>query len=107
MSVPPNSAQGVERRRPRRGSFERPVSGRMYRVTWTLVALPLLIAAFTVGRPEPLPRPDLPPSFDAASAAQVARYLARRFPDRVPGSAQAAEATSWVRDRLQEYHLTV
>jgi peptidase M28-like protein len=79
----------------------------MYRVTWTLVALPLLIAAFTVGRPGPLPRPDLPPSFDAASAAQVARYLARRFPNRVPGSEQAAEATSWVRDRLREYHLTV
>jgi hypothetical protein len=79
----------------------------MYRVTWALVALPLLIAAFTVGRPEPLPRPDLPPSFDAASAAQVARFLARRYPSRVPGADQAAEAAAWVRDRLAEYHLTV
>src|ERR671933_289264 len=34
-----------ERRRPRPGSLERPVSARMYRGTWLLVALPLLGAA--------------------------------------------------------------
>ena len=37
-----------ERRRPRPGSLERPVNARMYRGTWLLVAIPLLIAAFTV-----------------------------------------------------------
>jgi hypothetical protein len=79
----------------------------MYRVTWALVALPLLIAAFTVGRPEPLPNPDLPPSFDGASAAQVAETFAERFPNRAPGTEQGAEATAWVRDRLEEYHLEV
>ena len=108
MSTTPSPARNRrERRRPRRGSLERPVSGRMYRVTWALVALPLLVAAFTVGHPEPLPKPDLPPSFDATSAARVARDLAERFPSRVPGTAQAEEATAWVRDRLAEYHLAV
>ena len=108
MSTTPSPARNRrERRRPRRGSLERPVSGRMYRVTWALVALPLLVAAFTVGHPEALPKPDLPPSFDATSAARVARDLAERFPSRVPGTAQAEEATAWVRDRLAEYHLAV
>ncbi|HEY6584756.1 MAG TPA: hypothetical protein VIZ29_07910, partial [Gaiellaceae bacterium] len=51
-------------RRPRRGSLERPVSGRTYRGTALLVAIPLLIAAFTVSRPEQLPPPSLPPAFD-------------------------------------------
>src|SRR5919109_1330918 len=42
-----------ERRRPRPGSLERPVSARMYRGTWLLVALPLLVAAFSVAHPAP------------------------------------------------------
>ena len=36
-AVPP----APERRRPRRGSLERPVNGRLYRGTWLLVGLPL------------------------------------------------------------------
>ncbi len=35
MAVPP------ERRRPRRGSLERPISGRIYRAAWLVVAVPL------------------------------------------------------------------
>ena len=40
----------------------------MYRGTWLLVAIPLLIAAFTVTRPLALPKPTLPPSFDQTAA---------------------------------------
>ena len=73
------------------------------RGTWLLVALPLLLAAFTVGRPQPLPRPALPPTFDGEAAARLARDLAGQFPDRVPGSASALGATQWFRDQLQLY----
>src|SRR6266516_2650862 len=52
-----------ERRRPRPGSLERPVSARMYRGTWLLVALPLLVAAFSVAHPAPLAAPPLPPAY--------------------------------------------
>src|SRR5918911_262462 len=55
-------------RRPRPGSLERPVSARMYRGTWLLVGLPLLVAAFSVARPAPLPAPPLPPAVDRFSA---------------------------------------
>jgi len=83
------------------------VSGRIYRVTWALVALPLLVAAFTIGRPDPLPRAGLPPSFDQSAATELARDFADLYPDRAPGGSNAAEATSWVRDRLEGYSLVV
>src|SRR5256885_353339 len=51
-TVPPRT----ERRRARPGSVERPVNGRLYRGTWLLVGLPLLVAAFAVARPTPLAR---------------------------------------------------
>jgi Peptidase family M28 len=95
---PPSS----ERRRPRRGSLDRPVNGRMYRGTWLLVGIPLLAASFTVGRPQPLRPPQLPPAFDAVSARQLASDFAKSFPDRSPGSPEAPAAASWVSDRLTE-----
>ena len=48
------------RRRPRRGSLERPINARSYRGTWLLVAIPLLIAAFSVKKAPTLPPPGLP-----------------------------------------------
>ena len=93
----------VARARPRRGSVERPINARMVRGTWLLVALPLLLAAFTVGRPQPLPPPVLPSVFDAAAATQLTRELASDYPDRAPGSAGALGAADWVRRQLALY----
>jgi hypothetical protein len=82
---------------------ERPINARLVRGTWLLVALPLLLAAFTVGRPQPLPPPTLPPGFDRSAAEQLARELARDYPDRSPGSAGAIGAASWVAEQLALY----
>ena len=60
-SVPPRTE-----RRARPGSLQRPVNGRLYRGTWLLVGLPLLLAAFSVARPTPLPRAFLP-AFDGGA----------------------------------------
>jgi hypothetical protein len=95
----------TERRRPRRGSLERPLSTRLYRAAWFGVAVPLLVMAFTVGRPEPLPPPPLPPTFDTATALQFASELARRFPDRRPGSPGAFASATWVAARLADYRI--
>lgn len=95
------------RRRPRRGSIERPVSGRVYRGTWLLIALPLLLAAFSVARPAPLPAPALPPAFDEPGARVLAGELATRYPDRTPGSAGALGAAQWVAAQLKLYGLPV
>jgi hypothetical protein len=75
----------------------------MYRGTWLLVGLPLLVAAFTVARPEPLPAPTLPPTFDADAARALAADLVQRYPDRAPGSLGASGAERWVSERLAEY----
>ena len=95
------------RRRPRPGSLERPVNGRTYRGTALLVAIPLLITAFTIARPEPLPPPTLPASFDRIGASQTARELAQQFPTRAPGSTQAVDAADWVGGRLRSFGFRV
>jgi hypothetical protein len=107
MAATPPRTRAVRRRRARRGSIERPVSGRIYRAAWTLVALPLLLAAFTIARPSALPPPVLPPSFDGPTAAQIAQDLADDCPNRTPGTDGATCATTWVRDRLDDYNLAV
>ena len=104
-ALPPRYA----RRRSRRGSLERPVSGRLYRGTWLLVGVPLLIAAFSVHKAESLPAPQdaLPPSFDRVAALEVATELARVYPDRMPGTAGALGAAAFVRQQLAPYGLKV
>ncbi len=89
-------------RRPRRGSVERPVSALMYRGTWLLVAIPLLIAAFTVTRPQALAAPALPPSFDERAALSVASDLSHSWALRPPGSESVA---NWLKSALEPYGL--
>jgi len=94
------------RRRPartRRESAERPLNARTVRGTWLLVALPLLLAAFTVSRPDVLPAPTLPPGFDGGTTATLARELARDYPDRSPGTAGALGAAQWFQRQLGLY----
>src|SRR3989442_10342472 len=100
-SVPPRT----ERRRAGPGSLQRPVNGRLYRGTWLLVGLPLLVAAFSVARPTPLPRAFLP-AFDGGATKKLADDLATR-PYRQPGSAGAIGAASWFRDQLAPYGLPI
>jgi hypothetical protein len=88
--------------RARHGSLERPVSGRLYRGTWLLVGIPLLIAAFSVGKPMPLRPavPTLPPAFDQFRAATLARELARNYPNRTAGSIGARGAREWFAQQI-------
>jgi hypothetical protein len=67
--------------------------------------LAIALAAFTVGRAEPLPAPELPPAFDGETAGQLAAELARRFPDRTPGTKGAREAALWVAERFVDLGL--
>ena len=98
------------RRRRRRTTIEQPISGRLYRAAWIAVAVPLLIVAFTVARPEPLPEPgpgpELELSFDQSTAVSLTLELARNHPDRVPGTAGAARAESWIIKRFDDVGLT-
>src|ERR687895_2426503 len=101
-TVPPRS----ERRRARPGSLERPVNGRLYRGTWLLVGLPLLVAAFSVARPTPLPTAFLP-EFDGQATKRLAGELVVDYPNRFPGTVGALSAADWVREQLRPYGLPV
>ncbi|HZT85579.1 MAG TPA: M28 family peptidase [Gaiellaceae bacterium] len=96
-----------ERRRSRPGSVERPVNARLYRGTWLLVGLPLLLLAFSVLRPPALQAPNLPAAFDARTAAAIALDLASGYPDRRPGTPGARAAASWFRGQLAPYGFRV
>jgi hypothetical protein len=104
-AAPPRSA----RPRARPGSLDRPVNGRLYRSTWLLFGLPLLVAAFSVVKPQALrpAQPALPPSFDRGAALAAADDLARTYPDRAPGSPGARGAAGWFASQLEPYGLRV
>ena len=93
------------RRRPRRGSLERPVNGRLVRISTLVLVLPLAVAAITVSRPGPLPVPALPPSFDGTAAISLATELARNYPNRLPGSTGDEDAARWFVKTLRQYGL--
>ncbi len=96
-----------ERRRSRPGSLERPVNGRLYRGTWLLVGLPLLLLAFSVAQPPALHAPSLPPAFDAAATESLATDLAAQYPDRTTGTPGARGAAAWFRHELEPYGFAV
>jgi hypothetical protein len=68
-----------------------------------LVGLPLLVAAFSVARPAPLPRA-FPPEFDGAATKQLASELAGDKPYRYPGTLAPAD---WFKEQLEPYGLPV
>src|SRR5215211_1651373 len=94
------------RRRPRGATLERPVNARMYRGTWMLVGIPLLLASLGIGRAESVPPPVLPPAFDRDQAVALTRELAAEHPNRLAGTAEAAGATSWVTEQLRSLGMT-
>jgi hypothetical protein len=83
------------------------VNGRLYRGTWLLVGLPLLLLAFSVARPPALHPPNLPQAFDANDASALAQDLAANYPDRQPGSLGARGAIAWFRAALRPYNFHV
>src|SRR5207248_7227498 len=77
--------------------------GRLYRVSWLAVALPLLLLAFTVSRPSALPRPTLPPTFDGGAAASLAATLEGPPVEekvRTPGSNGDLASAAWFHDQI-------
>jgi hypothetical protein len=94
------------RRRPRRGPATRTVDARLVRNASLLLLAPLVLLLFTTSAPGPLPAPELPPAFGAASAMRLTVELARDYPNRVPGTAGASRAARWYEERVALYGLT-
>jgi hypothetical protein len=77
-------------------------------VSWIVVAVPLLAAAFTISRPAALPQAAaaVEPTFDNAAAYRLAQELAALHPDRSPGAPASAGAAAWVAGKLTALGLT-
>jgi hypothetical protein len=88
------------RRRPRRGTVDRPVDTRLVRVAAVLVAVSALALLFSIAAPGALPRPPLEPAFDGTAASALATQLSTEFPARVPGSAEAEAAAHWYEETM-------
>ena len=103
-ALPPRSS----RRRPRRGSLERPVSGACTAAPGCSSGSRCLLrpSACTSRRRCRAPQA-LPASFDGPSAAALASELAAALSGPRPGSAGAAGAAQWFRDQLTPYGLRV
>jgi hypothetical protein len=89
------TAHARPRRRPRRGSVDRPIDTRLVRNVALVLAAPLALLVLTLARSGPLPPPALPPTFDAETALELTRELTRDHPSRVPGSLDAQGAAEW------------
>jgi hypothetical protein len=100
-SMPP----GRRRRRPRRGSVERPVDGRLYRGAFLFLSLPLLLLAFTIREPAGLQPPLLPTKFDGQGTLALAIDFSQSYPDRRPGTAGGLGAAAWLAKALEPYGL--
>jgi hypothetical protein len=97
----------ARRQRARRGSLERPVNARLYRGSYAVVALALVVLLFSLARPGPLPAPVLPANFDGEATRALALDLSEHFPDRTPGGPGSLRAASWFRDQMRQYNLQV
>ena len=66
-----------------------------------LVVIPAFLAfLFSISTTGALPRPQLDPLFDGASAGTFAATLTAQYPSRVPGSEGAAESAVWYRETI-------
>jgi peptidase M28-like protein len=88
------------RRRPRRGTLERPLNTRLVRVASIVIAPALLALLFSVSTPGTLPPPPLAPLFDGSSAAELAGRLSIEYPARVPGTPEAERAALWYQETI-------
>ena len=87
--------------------MDRPLNTRLVRVSALIVAPALLALLFSVTTTGVLPRPQLEPLFDAATATELATQLSTEFPSRVPGTVGAEDAARWFRETVAAFGFTV
>ena len=115
MAAQPPSRQ---RHRARPGSVDRPVNSRMYRGTWLLVGIPLLIAAFSVAQPQaPCRSRACRPISTASRRLRPRRTSRTSFPtglrarkrrpeQRPPGSSDSSPSTG-CRRNVDRFHAKI
>lgn len=78
------------------------LNGRLYRLSWLVALVALLVALLTLESPGGAPDPPLPPAFDAIAARGLAAQLDDVAPERVPGTAGDQRAADWMADQFAQ-----
>jgi hypothetical protein len=94
------------RRRPRRGTVDRPLNARLVRVAFVVVAPAFLALVFSVSQTGTLPPPPLEPVFDSSAAAALAAQLTTIRPSRVPGTVDDQNAARWYQETISSFGFT-
>ncbi|MBM3665634.1 MAG: hypothetical protein FJW92_07570, partial [Actinobacteria bacterium] len=77
------------------------LNGRLYRLSWLVAALALLVALLTLETPGGTPDPPLPPAFDAMAARGIAADMATAAPERVPGTEGDVTSANWMAEQMK------
>jgi hypothetical protein len=80
----------------------RTVSLRLYRTSWLVAGVALVVALLTLQTTGPVPDPEFPPVFDSTAALTLSTEFADLYEDRAPGSAKGRGSATWVADKLDE-----
>lgn len=73
---------------------------RLYRTSWLVVAVAMVVALLTLEPPEPGPEPALPVAFDGAAALELNARFLEVAPTRPAGSPASEAAAQLVREEL-------
>ncbi len=80
----------------------RVLNGRLYRLSWLVALVALLVALLTLESPGGAPDPLLPPAFDATGARVLAAELNGVASQRVPGTVGDQRAADWMAAQLKD-----
>jgi len=78
------------------------MSLRLYRTSWLVAGVALVVALLTLQSPGPAPEPELPPAFDAVAARTLSDELIRLVPERPPGAPANERSAEWIAQKLQD-----
>ncbi len=82
------------------------MNSRLVRVSALIVIPALLALLFSVSTTGTLPRPQLDPLFDTATAASLASRFASENPSRIPGTVEAEDAARWFDETVSGFGFT-
>ena len=75
---------------------------RLYRTSWLVAGVALVVALLTLQTPDAGPEPSLPSTIDGQDTLQLSQQLAAIAPERPPGSAHDLAAARFVQGQLAQ-----
>lgn len=78
------------------------MSLRLYRTSWLVAGVALVVALLTLQTAGPSPEPEFPPVFDSPAARSLSAEFGAQFSERPPGSVKGRKSADWIAEKLDE-----